>query len=51
MRAKWTVRGTVRHYGHVHVRTNQYEAKYTVGRDEEGWKLFEMEILDQERIE
>ncbi|MHC4470919.1 MAG: hypothetical protein ACYS99_08130 [Planctomycetota bacterium] len=50
-KARWRVRGTVRHYGHVHVRVNEYRAEYTVGRDEEGWKIIDVEILEQERVE
>jgi hypothetical protein len=51
VRARWRVRGTVRHYGHVHVRVNEYRAEYTVGHDGEGYKIVAVEILEQERLE
>jgi len=48
--AKWNVSGSVGHWGHTHIRTNQYEARFTV-RDVDGaWKITRMDVLQEERL-
>jgi len=49
-RAKWNVAGSVGHWGHIHTRTNQYEAELTVQPVDGAWKVTDMEILQEERL-
>jgi len=37
--AKWNVSGSVGHWGHTHIRTNQYEARFTVREIDGAWKI------------
>jgi hypothetical protein len=46
----WTVHGAVGHWGHVHQRSNRYQALLTVVVDEDQWKLQEMTVLQEERL-
>jgi len=48
--ATWTVRGTVEHWGHIHARTNQYDAAFRVEPIGGHWKFTRAEILDEERV-
>ena len=38
-RCRWTVAGTVEHWGHVHARTNEYEARFTIEPRANAWKI------------
>ena len=49
-RCRWNVKGSVGHWGHVHQRTNQYEAEFTIEPVEGHWKITELELLQEERI-
>jgi hypothetical protein len=49
--AKWTATGTVGHWGHVHVRQNQYEANITVEPVDGAWKITDLELLEEKRID
>lgn len=49
VKATWTVSGTVEHWGHIHTRTNEYEAIFYLEPVEGVWKLTGMNLLDQER--
>jgi hypothetical protein len=49
-RCRWTVNGTVEHWGHIHSRTNEYEALFTVEPDEDEWKITALELLDEQRV-
>ena len=49
-RCRWNVAGTVEHWGHVHARTNQYEAEFAVEPREEAWKITAVELLDEQRV-
>ncbi len=49
-RCVWTVAGTVGHWGHVHQRTNRYEAELTIQPVEGVWKVTALELLQEERI-
>lgn len=49
--ATWTVRGSLEHWGHVHSRLNQYQARFRLSGGEEGWRIEEFEPLDEERLE
>ena len=49
-RALWNVAGSVGHWGHIHTRTNQYEAELTISPVDGAWKVTDMEILQEERL-
>lgn len=49
-RCKWNVRGSVGHWGHIHQRTNQYEAKIHVKIVDGEWKITDLELLQEERV-
>lgn len=51
MKAKWTALGTVGHWGHVHTRKNLYEANLKIEADGEIWKITELNMLDEKRID
>jgi hypothetical protein len=46
----WRVHGSVRHWGHTHARTNEYEAVYTVGARDGAWKIVATKVLRQEQV-
>ena len=47
---RWTVRGSVNHFGHTHYRQNQYRAMVNFYIDEKSWKIRNIEILDTRRM-
>ena len=47
---KWNMRGSVSHWGHIHERTNQYDARITVMSVDGEWKIVAQEVLNGERI-
>lgn len=47
---KWTVNGSVNHFGHTHYRQNQYRALVSIIAEEEVWKIDGIESYDIERI-
>ena len=49
--AKWTAMGSVGHWGHTHIRQNQYEANVTVEPVEGAWKITDLELLEEKRID
>jgi hypothetical protein len=51
IRGQWTATGTVGHWGHVHTRTNQYDAIVTVKADQGDWKISGLELLEEQRID
>lgn len=50
VKSTWTVAGTVEHWGHIHTRTNQYEALFYLEPVEGIWKLTGMDLLDEQRL-
>ena len=50
-KSTWTALGTVGHWGHVHMRKNQYEAKLTVEPVDGVWKITGMEMIEEKRID
>jgi len=46
----WNVAGSVGHWGHIHQRRNQYEARFTVEAIDGVWKFTGLEILQEERL-
>jgi hypothetical protein len=49
--AKWIAMGTVGHWGHIHMRKNQYEANITVEPVDGAWKITHLELLEEKRID
>jgi hypothetical protein len=49
--AKWTAMGTVGHWGHIHMRKNQYEANINVEPVAGAWKITNLELLEEKRID
>ena len=47
---RWNVAGTVEHWGHIHQRTNQYEALFTLEPVDNVWMVTKMELLDEKRV-
>jgi len=47
---RWTVSGTVEHWGHVHNRVNEYDAKFTVQPRNDAWKITGLEITGERRL-
>jgi hypothetical protein len=50
-RAKWTAMGSVGHWGHIHIRKNQYEANISVEPVDGAWKITDLELLEEKRID
>ena len=50
MRTRWIIVGTVGHWGHVHQRSNLYEADLTISAVNGAWKISDFEVLEQERL-
>ena len=46
-RCKWNIVGTIEHWGHIHERTNQYDAMFEVKVVDSAWKVVAMDVLDQ----
>jgi hypothetical protein len=49
--AKWTAMGSVGHWGHIHNRKNQYEADITVEPMDGAWKITQLELIEEKRID
>ena len=49
-RCQWTVTGSIGHWGHVHTRTNKYDAELTIRAEDGRWQLTGMELLEEERL-
>ena len=50
-RTTWNVTGSVGHWGHVHQRSNQYLADITVRVIDDAWRITELEVLNEERLQ
>ena len=48
--ATWTVNGSVGHWGHIHKRSNRYEAEFVIGEVDKVWKIKTMKVYNEERI-
>jgi len=46
-RCKWNLVGSIEHWGHIHQRTNQYDARFHVELRDGSWKITAMETLDE----
>ena len=49
--AKWSVLGTVGHWGHVHTRKNLYDALVTIDVIDGVWKITDLELLEEQRVD
>jgi len=49
-RCVWNVAGSVGHWGHIHQRTNQYEAVLTIAPVDGSWKITELQLVREERL-
>ena len=49
-RSRWNVSGTVEHWGHIHARTNQYEAVFDIQTRDGVWKITGLELLAERRV-
>jgi hypothetical protein len=49
--ARWQVDGRVTHWGHAHERTNEYDGRFTVTAERDGWRIHDAEITRQERVD
>lgn len=50
MRSRWQVHGLVYHWGHTHLRTNEYRAAHTVSRRGNNWRITGVDVLEQRRV-
>lgn len=48
---RWRVTGTVNHWGHMHLRTNEYTARYTLAADATQWRITAVDIASQQRVD
>ena len=49
--AVWQVDGRVTHWGHSHDRTNEYDGRFTIAAEKDGWRIHDAEITRQERVD
>ena len=49
-RCVWNATGSVGHWGHTHLRTNQYEALLTLSQFDDQWKIAAIDILEERRL-
>ena len=50
LKSRWTAKGTVGHWGHVHVRKNLYAAVVRIEVEDEAWKITGLELKDEQRM-
>ena len=48
-KCQWVVEGDVGHWGHIHRRINQYEAVMRILPTEGSWKMYDLEIIEEQR--
>ncbi len=51
LKANWTALGTVGHWGHIHTRKNLYDALVTVDAVDGNWRITDLELLEEQRID
>jgi hypothetical protein len=47
---KWQVSGTVGHWGHIHRRTNQYQAVINIRPVDGVWKMVDLDMVEETRL-
>ncbi|MEM1369901.1 MAG: hypothetical protein AAGG02_18225, partial [Cyanobacteria bacterium P01_H01_bin.15] len=50
-RTRWTAFGTVQHWGHHHQRLNQYDAILSLTPIDGAWKITDIELLEESRLQ
>jgi hypothetical protein len=50
LRVSWNISGKVGHWGHIHRRTNSYEADLIIVPVEDAWKIRDFDALSQDRL-
>ena len=50
-RCRWTAAGSVGHWGHIHRRTNLYDAVLTIEPVDGVWKITSVELREEQRID
>jgi hypothetical protein len=50
-KAVWSAMGTVGHWGHIHTRQNLYDAEVTLQPVNGAWKIVDLEVLEEKRID
>jgi hypothetical protein len=51
LKVQWTALGQVGHWGHIHTRQNRYDAIVTIKPVDGAWKIIELELLEEQRID
>ena len=51
IKGRWAAQGAVGHWGHIHTRRNRYDAIVTVAAVDGTWKIVDLEILEEERVD
>lgn len=51
IKGRWAAQGTVGHWGHIHSRRNQYHAIVTVEAVDGAWKITDLEVLEEQRVD
>ncbi|KPK50970.1 MAG: hypothetical protein AMJ63_13400 [Myxococcales bacterium SG8_38_1] len=51
IKGDWAAQGTVGHWGHVHTRRNRYDAVVTVEAVDGVWKITDLEVLEEQRVD
>lgn len=51
IQANWATVGEVSHWGHTHERTNRYEARLIFAPVGEQWKLQDLDLQNEERVQ
>ncbi len=46
----WNVLGSVGHWGHIHQRMNQYEARFVIRVVDGEWRITDLELLQERRL-
>ncbi len=47
---RWTVGGSVNHFGHIHFRQNQYDATIEIAPVDGTWKIRGLELMEEKRV-
>ncbi|MFT5299747.1 MAG: hypothetical protein ACI87E_001521 [Mariniblastus sp.] len=46
-RCKWKLIGTIEHWGHIHERENEFDAKFEIRLKDDAWKITLMQVVDE----
>ncbi len=51
LHAKWSAKGSVGHWGHIHTRENIYDALVKLEPMDGAWKIIDLELLEEKRVD